>query len=418
MIYFIILLLLFAINFIINIRRPFTYPMNYIMLLFFCYLIMKYYIYYLFDIIPMSGLTIDDLDSAGFYLFSFFLTSFLAFYTFNYCAPRIKATQYYFIERLNYEIAVYFIIILIILYVVIIGGPNVLLSPLNFRYLITRKGFYYILFFFDFAVTFYCLKLLYLKKYNKLILLFFVYSCYAILSGIASNQINLIIIILLFMSLCYRKPVIKYFILVLIIFAPYVVISGIYRDITFKERLSWDLVSTYIYGIQDVVELFSMKLLYRIDYLDNFALLSNAINLGEVEHSYGKHMSEICYQWIPRYLFPEKPLNFTMQMTLTFRPDVFFNEAGNCFTGIGELLFNFGLLGVLLGGFIYGILLYYTTIIWEKSVGSFSMSFIVIVVYYPYLVLSVLSGFINDLALPRLLLTVLFIFGTFSVWKN
>jgi hypothetical protein len=424
MIYYILLLLLFTINFIFNYKKGFSFPLNYTMIFVFSYFIVKYFIYYYTDIPPLSNIALSSFDKPGILLLWFFSLAFITQAVFSlYGRQHSKIFKYYlehiyFKERINVKIIIYLLLALITIIAIGRGGFEVLYSPLTFRRLITSQGFYYILFISMFFSSYYSLKLLFSRKLIDLLIFSIIYGLFAFISGMASLQIYYFLNLILLRSMCFRKSIKIYIVIILLLLIPYAVFTGIHRTISHERPVTLDQFMDVISTgneLKGSFEFFLTNILYRIDHLERVAELCDAIDSGEMEIAYGSDAASIFLQWIPRSLYPEKPLNFTRSMTLYFNPDVYYQDAGNCFTGIGEMYYNFGYLGVLVSGILFGIILYYACLIWQMTEKSLYLSFLLIVILYPFLTLSVLAGFINDLALPNLIIYVVLFFVTIRI---
>lgn len=143
---------------------------------------------------------------------------------------------------------------------------------------------------------------------------------------------------------------------------------------------------------------FIKNVLDRYVQLDNLTRLSN----NKVDIPFGKSVVDFLYSPIPRSLFPDKPYNFNSQMTQIYLPLQFQNKIVSDFTAIGELLINFGIVGVAVGGFVFGKLID----IYNKLVVSDNSLFIKI--WYPFMMLKPMSilygGMINSTVNMMLLL--------------
>ena len=101
-----------------------------------------------------------------------------------------------------------------------------------------------------------------------------------------------------------------------------------------------------------------------------FDPLPTAFIYGEVERDglqWGKTMSYASYAFVPRFLWPEKPPVsrggwFTTYLGMAARPEEATTSTG--MTTVGELYWNFGTIGVIVGMLAYGI---FTGLLWRMA---------------------------------------------------
>lgn len=108
---------------------------------------------------------------------------------------------------------------------------------------------------------------------------------------------------------------------------------------------------------------------------DIFLLLHNRnYNLGM-----GDTYLKLLYQFIPRSLWPEKPDNITVVMSKIFRPEQF--EIGVSYnpTLLGEMYYNFGLAGVIVGCFLVGMCIAWLYRFGRRNIESAPMTLIYVV---------------------------------------
>jgi oligosaccharide repeat unit polymerase len=165
----------------------------------------------------------------------------------------------------------------------------------------------------------------------------------------------------------------------------FIAFSGWYG--LFRDGLTTGFISSYKQlGILEFVE----NILNRYVQFDNFIRLVD----NPVDFTFGKSFVDFILSPIPRSILPIKPYNFNSQMTQIYHPAQFANFIVTDFTMLSELLLNFGTLGLVLGGFIFGILIGYFNKIYTTSKDVFFYF------WYPFMMLKPMSvlygGMINS----------------------
>jgi hypothetical protein len=122
-------------------------------------------------------------------------------------------------------------------------------------------------------------------------------------------------------------------------------------------------------GLVILVALF----LSRIDQLDSFALVLSQRHL-EYSLSLWDEISKSFLYLLPRGLYPDKPLSFSMEATKALRPMVFANDAANNFTIFGQAFLIAGSLGPVLC-FVILILFFYSMALLQRLVFPSSVEF-------------------------------------------
>jgi hypothetical protein len=419
MLSFICLLLILLGHYFISYKKGISYPTNYIFIWISMYFVFKYFLTWLIDARLVGNVLLDDLDLAGFYILIFSGISLLVFYGMLYSGTS-SIQRITLVPRVNFELLSYGLLFSVLLLILYNKGLNGLYNPYENRLLLIKGGMAYLFILYQFTWAVYIILLVKDKKYLRLFVFGIIYSVIAFLTARAASQLMFFVIILLTVSIVDRAKVLKYFFAIPLLGIPYVIITGIHRSMSRGGGANFDSVSEALIVVFEKGFIFETitRFLNRIDQLESLALLSNAFDRGQVDYSYGSSLWNILIQWIPRSLWNDKPRPFSSEMTLMFRPDVFYSDASNNFTGIGELLFNFGVPGILTGACLYGVCLAYATMIWRNGKGSYSHAILLIVIIYPYLISGILASFINDGPLQTLILNVVFMFLLFRVYIN
>ena len=416
MVYFLILLFLFVLHFYANRHFGFTSPSIYIYLFPFVYFIIKYFLYVALSLPALDGLHQDDFNLAGAYFLLFFLICFISYYiSLIYQAKEITVIS--LAPRIRIGTAAYGILITVFLFLISKNGLDTLTQPYRNRLVLTSQGMAYIYVLYQFLCFSFVVSLMSQRNYTGLIVFSVIYSVMAFLTSSAASQLWLLLTIIMSYGMVHRNKVLKYILILPVFIVPYLIFTGVHRVHAFNRNVTLEEITELLRKTFDQGYLLGAltKILHRIDQLESFTLLVNALDRGRLEYGYGESLWKFLIQWVPRSIWPDKPLNFTNEMTMIFRPEVYYSSAANNFTGIGEFIYNFGWVGLFVGGIIFGISTAWAQSVWRSSSGSYSHALILIVVVYPFLVSGLLAGFINDFALPAVMLNILFIHIFFKV---
>ncbi|MCU7357824.1 oligosaccharide repeat unit polymerase [Enterococcus dispar] len=153
---------------------------------------------------------------------------------------------------------------------------------------------------------------------------------------------------------------------------------------------------------------------FIVNVLDRYVQLDNLTRLvnNPVKFPFGKSVVDFLYSPIPRSLLPNKPYTFNSQMTQVYLPLQFQNKIVSDFTAIGELLINFGISGVFIGGVIFGKILDIFNGYFLKDTSSFFYF------WYPFMMLKPMSiiygGMINSTANMMIILELIIIL---LIWR-
>lgn len=137
---------------------------------------------------------------------------------------------------------------------------------------------------------------------------------------------------------------------------------------------------------------------FIVNVLDRYVQLDNLgrLTANPVRFPFGKSIIDFFYSPIPRSVLPNKPYTFNSQMTQIYLPLQFQNKIVSDFTAIGELLVNFGVIGVFFGGIVFGKVLDIFNSFFLKDDSSFFYF------WYPFMMLKPMSilygGMINSTA--------------------
>lgn len=409
MIYYTLMFFLYLFVFFHFRKKGIAYPANYISFIFSFYFVIKYFLYVFFDLTILDGLSFEDLNRTGYYLFIFSLFMVLSFLLpslgrKSYVLPKIHVKP-----RLPMWVMGYGLLILTVLFLIVQHGPGIFLNPLEIRNLMTKDGMYYFAILQQLTMFGYSLWLLQGKRFVSLGCFSIAVCFFSFISGRASLQTSYLINLFFFAGIYWRAKVGKYLLIIFPVLLAYVIITGIHRDMAVPGiSASLDDVVQNVLNPnvgEDLIHIVLTRMLHRIDQLESLTLLINDLDYGNLQYSYGRHMIEIVFQWVPRSFWVDKPINFTSLMTSIFRPNVSAMGAANNFSGIGEAIYNFALPGCIIFGSLCGLLTFLSSVIWENAHKSFAYASFIILVIYPSLGLTLLAGFINDLALPSFIVS-------------
>jgi hypothetical protein len=286
---------------------------------------------------------------------------------------------------------------------------NVLENPLMFRQYVQSNGMYYFLAVYIFFLKLYSIYIPYTyfiehQKISKLNLLTYItLIVFSFLSGFSSFMFFFILFPLLFLSICHARRCYEFIIYfctpIALIF---VLVYSYYRDNRFYGT-PVSISESFINTIENP-DLFS-RLFNRFDYLEMYT--KGYLTLNNVFLDFKINFLTIFIQFIPRSIWPEKPLNFSSAMTADIIPENFSNGVTANFNSLNEFIYNFGVIGIIFGGFVLGFITYITYFYYKRSYLNPYASLFYLMIIFPYFSMGFVSGFLNDLALPSLLINLL-----------
>lgn len=305
-------------------------------------------------------------------------------------------------------------------FAVIAGGSPLygLQNPIEFRIFMQRNGMFYM----EFLIFFLVISGLSVASRNAIMnsrLLSFEFLipyilaiCVALNSGLRGRVVEIFILpLLVFAIIKNRVPKLPLAILALV-FVPFIVAFGMYRDavrgnsLTFSETLNF-FEKAFDSSSLDFLPLF----LHRFDAFDNFV---RVMENGPSNFYYMQSFFDFLAQPIPRFIWADKPNNFTSEMTSHYRPDLFSDGIALTFSAFSESYLNFGF---VLGAIILGIFIYFTTMMLQSLMvrsGFKQTSLILFCLLYQYPFIALSAGFINDVSSVIVILS-LAILGLFRL---
>ena len=143
----------------------------------------------------------------------------------------------------------------------------------------------------------------------------------------------------------------------------------------------------------------------RLDYLEMLTFGYYELNQHPAEGL--RPMLEVLVQPVPRAYWPGKPMNFSTSMSWRVMPDVV-EEVGSTanFNAFNEFVRAFGtIIGPVIFTVALSLLLVLADYFHIRAQFNSRMALFYICIVIPYLSVGFIAGFINDLALPNLLIS-------------
>lgn len=141
--------------------------------------------------------------------------------------------------------------------------------------------------------------------------------------------------------------------------------------------------------------------------LDRYVQFDNFIRVVRqpVDYYFGQSFVDFLSSPIPRSIYPDKPYNFNSQMTQIYHPIQAERFLVTDFTMLSELLLNFGVIGIVVGGFFFGRVISYFNFAYNYFGTNNFFLF-----WYPFFMLKPMSylygGLINSTVNMMVLLEV------------
>lgn len=349
---------------------------------------------------------------AGIYLIVFLCLVFLFQILFH--LTKLKTNFIDIVPRINFiYLSIGFASFIIVIYAVN-KGFGAIIRPLEFRNFLEKGGMYYFVLVYLFLVTVGFIQVLSFEKKNKKLFFqkaFFIFFhiIFGVIAGKSAFVIGLLITYFLYLNMVKHKVPYK-FVFFGITFLPlFATIHGFYRVRAVDSDFSFESIKTTAKEqMQDPVSFLAREVFHRIDQLENMSILLNALHDKELDYNplFG---FDLFPQFIPRAIYPDKPLNFTISMTSHFRPWMTEAGVGNVFTGLGEMVYMFNLFGILMASLITGYLLFLSDQYYKfcfRKPGAFLFYYLIV---FSYLGNSFMSGYINDIGIPMALISLFLI---------
>lgn len=266
-----------------------------------------------------------------------------------------------------------------------VGFITFLTTPRTLRYFVYAKASAYG-FFSDFVATAFVLASVYLlerhwhREKRSLLLIFamlvpYAYFQMAVFSGSRITVVRPVLILSIYYMLSRGRTRVTFRLALLaVVVAAFVVVGGVARSylgvahsgelaFAFLQR-TWNHPGNW-YGLitdsMDYVQCFDILLL----------LTNRAYPLG-----YGATYLKFIYQFVPRAIWHGKPEDVSTLMSALFRPEQ--SAAGITYnpTLLGEMYYNFGIAGVVIGCFLLGIALGWMYRLGREQQGNAAVRFL------------------------------------------
>ncbi len=332
----------------------------------------EFFIYY-----PISSKSLNEaiiFSSIGFVSFFLgYLFPSLSLSKINKQYRKSKSNLYYAYDANKVRIVVIFysLISAFLLFFMFkrMGFNNIIMNLSNRLFLL--EGSYY----FEFSYILLSVNsylILYVKKRNTLLSIFFLLLSISVAGLFGSRQAvlaPLMIYMLLYNYWVRRLHKKEIFLVLLILAILYISLHML------EELIVLGSVLSNPYGSSNLID----SILNRITAGNLIGIQQLSLIIESIRHInklfLGKTFSELFVFFIPRRLFPFKPISPAGMLTKKFLPDLY--KAGTTLppTLIGEFYMNFSLLGIVFGMFLFGLLfrIFYRAMV---IIGDFKHIFI------------------------------------------
>lgn len=408
-----IFLFLMIVVYFLNGKNYFAKPVNYILFFSFFFIFSKIVILNFFNVGFLLNTDIELIRESIFYfslyIFIACVLSRVQFFKKKIILIPRKSFSNEIVVRSFAPLAILMIVSL--LYIsALFKGFNPFHNPLLFRQHTQLQGMMYLTlmlyFFSSFYFSYIPYKVLSLKSklsfveiFTYFVLLIFTFTC-----GLTSMFIQFLIAPLLFYNICYRKAIFKYIILIAPPILFFTLIFTKYRDSIYIAGSSESLFSIATSYFSDIKNLI-LKVVLRFDYLEMYALGYEYTLLSQ---NFLHSITSFIFQPIPRYFYENKPLNFSTFMSEKIVPTNMQNNVTANFNSLNEFFLNFGFLfGFLIAVFSLTIIIKIATKSFNDSYHNPYNAFKYLLIFFPFIQIGFMAGFLNDLALPVLIINLI-----------
>jgi len=304
------------------------------------------------------------------------------------------------------------LLILLPICLVLLGlhfGQNPVSNPLAFRQFIQSQGMFYLLSIYIFLLGAISIYLPYTiiteRRFPSLLVLlaYAVSAGFAVISGFASMIVSMVTVPLFFWSVCYRRRIELGLAILLPVVVVFAVLYSAYRDVNLSG--SGASISDAVRVVSENPEA-AKNLLNRFDYLEGYAKAQRY--LATQDPDWGASLLGVLMQPVPRAVWPEKPDNFSTSMTRELLPENLAIGVTANFNSLNEFVKAFGAMGILIGGLVLAVVLIVTYCVFDAAAGKPYLSAYYVLVLFKYFQMGFYAGFVNDLALPSLVLENIF----------
>lgn len=380
-------------------------------------LIIQFPLKYLYLSTSDQGFTLEKFDGAIFVglisILVYFFITFITYSTFKFNGRNKESVNVISVKNIDKLSYLSFITPIIIFSLfIILNGFHAIKNPITIRAFWETGGMAYISQIYQFT-TIILFYVLYKNSYSsKIIILVFIFH-FAI-SAVAGRPgwiINYFIVIIFLRYIFLNSNSIILISTCGFILPIFGVFSLSWRRIaSFKDDLS---LADVLNVTNDIITNTPGKLLElilrRFDQFENFSNLVFQILHNKLDTNFSFPF-QVIVQPIPRALWNGKPQNFSQLMTSYFDPEVVQSGATNNYLGVGEFVYSFGISGIIYCGILTGLVFYMMNIYWRATLIKHE-SFPILITIFMYAWIGSSSGFINEWALPMLLINMVLIFA-------
>lgn len=241
--------------------------------------------------------------------------------------------------------------------VAIIGGPSVLLSGLGDRIRL-MQGLNYLFQAINLLAVVTAVWWMWLLTTGRRILspAYWAFAAFSLAMVALQGSKSLIFIFVLVLAILYHRLRRRIPLWVGFVAAPLLFVVLTLYALTAREYFAVGEFVT-VAGLLDPVSVWNAL---RVEFLGNFIQLQTMSVLVEhvprdLSYQFGKTYLSLLTMPIPRGIWPDKPLPSAGVFTLAFWPNNWLNQGTSIPTGgFGEMYLNFGYVGVLAGGALFG----------------------------------------------------------------
>lgn len=251
------------------------------------------------------------------------------------------------------------------------------------------------------------LGIYYFRK-RRLALLFILSFVLSLLLGFMQGGRAIILVYLLSMLIIFyysrksRKAVRGRAIVLIVIFF---ILSSLFIVQVGSYRMAFER-GDYVQRTGQSLIWYGNTFLQEFSQFDWFAkVLENTPELIPIQ--YGRTYLEYFTQFVPRFIWEEKPLPIEYRITSL----ILGYESGSPFTMIGELFINFGTIGVVLGMFLFGAVTKKAYVYFKNHSGSFS-----VVIVYAYFYANLTHFYTRSFAPMMFIFTIYVLPTILAAW--
>ncbi len=150
----------------------------------------------------------------------------------------------------------------------------------------------------------------------------------------------------------------------------------------------------------------------------NLMKIIDSINKGEVSYSYGINILNDLFSFIPKFIWPDRPLNTSLYYAKTFFPSEFEKGLGFGNFILTEGYLSFGIIGVFIEMFIFGFFLKTAYFFFRNRQDSPLYIYMYVIFFQFFILYSVRTGFLISFKTVSLILAPFFLINLVARIKN